>query len=199
MKSIDFCVIIDVDAVLSEEPCIRNLAKVINSLFAMCFSASILITILYWTFVVDYSTYLEPGNPDDVRKLIVDVNQHGVFMLMIIVDYAMSLCYMTFMSLIYVGLFVILYLSWSLIHYAAGLTDPFGNEYIYYLLNWRYPQTAIPISIAGLLGTIGLHCLFSWIKYMIIASYVSESHRKRGYSEVQMHSETTTPVTAVES
>lgn len=181
-------ILIDIDAVFSENPVVRNLAKSNKALFALCCSPSFGITLLNWTVVVDYTSF-DFGDPDDVERLILDIHLHGVLLAFALIDYSLSLLYMEFTSIIHVACLLMLYLIWSLIHYAAGLTDPFGNEYIYYLLNWKYPQTAIPLSIFSLLGTIGIHCLLSWIKYrFVLHSYVSTSHLKCMSVQERVHS-----------
>ena len=173
----------------SKQPQIRNLSKVSNALFVLCLTPSVAVTLLNWTAVVDYSSYIEPGNPDDIQKLFIDLHLHGVLLMLCLVDYALSMFYLTFSSIAYILCIIMVYLIWSVIHYAAGWKDPFGNRYIYPLLNWEYPQSAIPVSFVATLAVCGLHCLFSWIKYKyILRPYVTTAHLKRISVQERVHS-----------
>jgi len=177
----------NIDDALSKQPRLQRLGKVSNALFAMSLTMSLGVTLLNWV-IIDYSDYIEPGNSDDIAKVIVDVNLHGVLLCFMLIDYYLSMLYLPFTSTMYIVAATVLYLIWSLIYYVAGGRDPFGNDYIYPLLNWKYPQTAVPIAVCFPLLLAGMHWVFCWMKYKALQRYVTIAHLKRISVQERVHS-----------
>ena len=154
--------------IIFEHSSFKYLSSMSLILFAMSFPPSIVITFANWTLITNYSTYIEPGNTDDIEKCLNDVHMHGILLILLLIEYMYNLSYFKYSHVLYSFLFGITFMIWSIIHYFAKLSSPWHKHYIYPILNWKYPQTAIPVALFMVIANVLLHILFSWIKYKYI-------------------------------
>mmetsp|Transcript_44674 Transcript_44674/g.96040 ORF Transcript_44674/g.96040 Transcript_44674/m.96040 type:complete len:257 (-) Transcript_44674:57-827(-) len=103
---------------------------------------SSLVTIIYWAFLYDYSE--SPSS--------VNVMMHGGGMIIMLVDVAMNHQPMKIIDVWAPIAFAVVYLTFSLIYYAAGGTNWQGEPYIYVILDWRDPASAL--QLCGIVITI---------------------------------------------
>ncbi|XP_072941964.1 protein rolling stone-like isoform X2 [Epargyreus clarus] len=113
---------------------------------------ALFITIFYWSLL----TGLEQ---DFAINLTLDIFIHAVnsvlmLALLLIARHPMFLLHFYFS----IGIGVI-YLIFTLIYYAAGGTDPFGEHTIYPMIDWEYPGQTIGIVLLSALGIVILHGL----------------------------------------
>eukprot|EP01083_Nonionella_stella_P029234 80550_1 len=124
------------------------------------------ITVSNWALATDYSNYIEDN--DDIEKLINDIHLHGVLSVLVGIDYGVSALYLQYNSIMKPFIFTLVFVLWSLLHYLLKWTDPFQHRYIYYMLNWKYPHTAIPMVVILIGSVMAVHQLSAWIKYKYI-------------------------------
>ena len=158
---------INIDILFETDYSFYYFSKICDVLFPMCFSPSIVITFANWTLITQYNGYIEKGENyiDDIEKCLNDIHMHGILLILLFIDYYISLSYLKYNSILYSVVFGLIFIIWSLVHFAANLLNPWNQHFIYYYLNWKYPQTAIPVTFAILIMNILFHSLFSWIKY----------------------------------
>jgi len=153
----------------------RRLGRACDILSSTIVAPSILITLANWTVITNYSTYIE-GNDDDAAKVTNDIHMHGILTIFVVIDYALSLSYLPYGGIMYSTALGLLFIIWSLIHYAADFSSPWHKRYIYPMLNWKYPSSAITISFGLLIGDVVFHYLLSYIKYKcLLAKWVNSS------------------------
>nr|XP_054767521.1 protein rolling stone-like [Lytechinus pictus] len=94
-----------------------------------------LVSIIYWALLHDYS-----NDDDDSRDPLgdgINVNVHGMNSVLILLDLFVSAYPLRIVHIIYCIIYSLTYALFSLIFWAAGGVDPYGNRYIYPILNWE--------------------------------------------------------------
>uniref|UniRef100_A0A1L8D935 Putative conserved plasma membrane protein n=2 Tax=Nyssomyia neivai TaxID=330878 RepID=A0A1L8D935_9DIPT len=122
---------------------------------------SIIITIIYWSILFDAEIHVA----DAVNVLTHATNSVFMFIDILIVAYPVRI-YHACHSLI----FGLIYVIFSVIYFAAGGTTKAGTTYIYNVLNWNNPGSAM-VTVVGvcvlgiLINTIlyFIHLLRTWI------------------------------------
>lgn len=103
-------------------------------LFNINIAIAPLVSIVYWALLHDYS------NGDGSRDPLgdgVNVNVHGMNSVLIVIDLFVSAHPIRITHIVYVIMYSLVYTVFSLIFWAAGGVDPYGNRYIYPILNWE--------------------------------------------------------------
>jgi len=161
--------IISMDTVFTVKPHISHLATLCSALNAFALAPSLCITVANWAFLTNYATYFEDG-AEDIEKLVSDIHMHGVLLILMLIDFSHSMSSVTYNSAKYPFAMSVLYALWSLFHYLADVGNFTGDRYIYALLNWAYPATAMLFCALLVAGFASVHLLFAWIKYRFLLS-----------------------------
>lgn len=77
---------------------------------------------------------------------------------------------------------VVLYVVFSVAYYFAGGTDYMGRKYIYKVLDWAKPQTALMIAAGGLCLTLFVHCTFCvllWLRNLLVDKCAANRARNK--------------------
>eukprot|EP01083_Nonionella_stella_P002356 6796_1 len=156
----------NINVLYAKDSTLRFLCALCSTLFSICFAVTMVITISNWAIATDYSNYIEDN--DDIEKLVNDIHLHGVLSVLIGIDYSVSALYLPYNSIVHPFIFTLVFVLWSLLHYTLKFTDPFQHRYIYYMLNWKYPHTAIPMTVILIGCVMAVHQLCAWIKYKYI-------------------------------
>ena len=103
-----------------------------NTLYTLCVTTSLVVSVLYWTL-------LSP------RSDIVNVSTHAVNSVMILIDLGLSNTSISILHIIYTWAYAIVYVVFSLIFTLSGGTNPnSGDNFIYSILDWSdKPGTAV--------------------------------------------------------
>mmetsp|Transcript_36022 Transcript_36022/g.84308 ORF Transcript_36022/g.84308 Transcript_36022/m.84308 type:complete len:385 (-) Transcript_36022:421-1575(-) len=104
--------------------------KVCWQTHSMILQATVIVTLLYWILLA--------GPP----HMAISIAQHGVNTLLQLVDFIVVGTLVPFVHSIWVLLFAICFILFSVIHWGAGATDWAGNNYIYGVLDWNDPEAA---------------------------------------------------------
>lgn len=121
------------------------------------------ITVAYWSAVYT------PGKRVDGA----DVDAHAINSVMIIVDTLMCSIPVRLLHVVYPMLLMITYALFSVIYWKSGGTNPFGQPYIYAVLDYQNHPTVAAITIVSIffialpLSQSFLYCLFRfrcWLK-----------------------------------
>ena len=128
-------------------PC---LAKVVWLLQAVCLPSTFFVFVLYWGLVFDGDLHL------------ISCFTHGANFAVMLLD---SLC-SGFPVLLAHGLYFLLYaalfLGWSAVHYALGLSNEKGQPYIYSTLDWSYPGFVAKLAFIILAVAAPLVSVVCW-------------------------------------
>eukprot|EP00057_Strongylocentrotus_purpuratus_P000938 XP_001187320.2 PREDICTED: protein rolling stone [Strongylocentrotus purpuratus] len=103
-------------------------------LFNINIAIAPLVSIVYWALLHDYSN--DDGSRDPLGDG-VNVNVHGMNSVLIVIDLFVSAHPIRITHIVYVIMYSLVYTVFSLIFWAAGGVDPYGNRYIYPILNWE--------------------------------------------------------------
>lgn len=63
-----------------------------------------------------------------------------------------------------------IYLTFSVIYYASGGVDYYGNNYIYHVLKWEKPGSATSVALGIVVLAIFLHiiaCIIQKLRYRL--------------------------------
>ncbi|KAJ1447470.1 hypothetical protein M885DRAFT_542630 [Pelagophyceae sp. CCMP2097] len=124
--------------------------KVAWVLQAIALPGSFLIMCLYWLLVFDGKLHA------------VSVFTHGVNFLIMAFDQAFSNQPMFLVhGLIFVA-YAVLYIYWTLVHFATRLKDCNNNRYIYASLNWHKPDAATRVVLGLFLVAIPVVIVAFW-------------------------------------
>nr|CAI5835773.1 unnamed protein product [Callosobruchus analis] len=119
-----------------------------------------LITTLFWCAV-----YTPRESPFDANTYFVHINNSCVmFIDIILVAHPTNLAHV-----IYPVLFGIIYMLFSFLYYLAGGLTREGEPYIYAILDWRKPFTALLICVGA----------FAYLVAMFVMVYLLSKSRKK--------------------
>mmetsp|Transcript_38526 Transcript_38526/g.63144 ORF Transcript_38526/g.63144 Transcript_38526/m.63144 type:complete len:383 (-) Transcript_38526:52-1200(-) len=134
-------------------------------LFAASFAPSLSTALSNWLLNTNSETYVQKDDPDDIEKCLNSIHLHGVIFLLLFVDYFVSLSYLSYTSCVWPAALSVVYTIWTVIHYAAKISNPWHTRYIYIGLNWKYPLTASLMCVGMIASNLVIHVILAWIKY----------------------------------
>ncbi|XP_034834767.1 protein rolling stone-like [Maniola hyperantus] len=124
--------------------------KVYWASYNIAIPLAIFITIFYWIFLANASE-------DFAVNFVLDMFIHAVnsiLMLILLFSARQPSNALHFYFLIVLS---IIYIIFTVIYYAAGGTDPFGNPFIYPVLNWSDPGAAVLMIIISIVLVTIIH------------------------------------------
>lgn len=98
------------------------------------YPAALAVTILYWVLLFDGSTSF------------FDVNKHAVNFLLVVVDCFFSTFPVRVLHMWVSMTYAFIYLFWTVINYWANVGDEDGDRYVYSVLDWSDPSSALALS-----------------------------------------------------
>ncbi|KAG7310475.1 hypothetical protein JYU34_003258 [Plutella xylostella] len=132
-------------------------------LYNITIPVAFLITIFYWCILKPAS---KNTHVNYAPNPVLDVMLHGVNSVAMLVELALSRHPSRLLDVVQPWVFASVYMFFTLIYFFAGGLDPWGNAFIYPVVDWSKPeQTAVVITLTGLfltlmhLATIGLASL----------------------------------------
>ncbi|XP_045506486.1 protein rolling stone-like [Colias croceus] len=123
---------------------------------------SFFITIFYWTLLSGFVSE-DGGELEFAINKVLDIFIHAinsVVMFLLLVTARQPVYLLHFYHVV---LFALVYLFFSVIYYAAGGTDMFGNPFVYPMLDWSNPGIAVLTGVFSAVLIIILHFLVSFI------------------------------------
>ena len=133
---------------------------------------SFLIFVLFWGLVYDGS------NATAITPFV-----HGVNFAIMVADQALSNQPMYLLHAAFFMVFVVAYLAWTVVHYAAGLKDCHNHRYIYAALDWSNPSSAGRIAGAVVVVVAPLVNVAFWSLFFRRAKGPSQKLRGRAAEE----------------
>jgi len=116
------------------------------------YNAAVFITLLYWTMLY------ESGSPSYINLYV-----HGLQGLFVLVDTLMSNRQWHIEKIWTCLPFGLAYVTFNLIYWAAGGTDPFGNHFVYDVIDWgNHPGDAVVTLTIGVVVCPVIHT-FIWM------------------------------------
>jgi len=128
-----------------ERPGMRVLDKLSWILANASSSIALMITIFFWIFLFD-------GENTFDNTFLHLLNSVSVLVDLIIIARPTRLAHM-----IHPILFGLFYLIFSVSYWAAGGTDPSGNDWIYPMVDWDNPGLATGVAFGCIAGVMGIH------------------------------------------
>lgn len=74
--------------------------------------------------------------------------------------------------------FVLSYVVFSIVYWAAGGLSPFGQPYIYAILDWEKPYRTVPLVVFGLMIGMPLIHVFVWMLHHFRDNCLSKMRMK---------------------
>ena len=132
-------------------------------------------TSLTMSFMVTAGYYTAAGTDfDDFDVFALHI--HGINFLIMCTDFLLSQIPIHFLHFYFPTIFVVVYLIFTGIYYAAGGTGAQGKPYIYPLLDYKNGLgKAILLAIVLVIVTAIVHCIFSAVA--ILRDYVGTRYR----------------------
>jgi len=121
--------------------------------------ATLLVAILYWTLVFDYST----------SPRILSILTHGTGFICMLIDGYIQPLPVLLLQVTYCMLYAFLYCLWSIVHYVTGIGNEDGERYIYKSLDWGHPTTSTTLAFIIVLVLIPVLYHIFW--YLYLKSY----------------------------
>jgi len=135
----------------------------------MSYSLAVFITILYWSLLYD-------GGP---HPSYINLYVHGLQGLFVVVDLLVSNKKWYIEKMWTAFPVPAVYVIFNVIYWAAGGTDPFGNPYVYSVLDWgNDPEEAVIVLALGIAILPFLHTALWLITFMRNRTH-SMIYRKR--------------------
>lgn len=153
---------------------IRKIAKLCLILFSLILSAELCIVLIYWTTVF-------PASKEwDAAELANDIHMHGIYLIMIMIEYLGSTIVIRYGSFVWQLCFGVVFGLWTLIYWLAGGEDFKDNKYIYPLMNWgEYPQTAIGLWLFAIIFLPLIHLGLVRMKTKMLNNWIQKYKLKR--------------------
>jgi len=119
------------------------------------YNAAVFITLLYWTMLY------ESGSPSYINLYV-----HGLQGLFVFIDTLMSNRQWHLEKIWTCLPFGLAYVTFNLIYWGAGGTDPWGNPYVYDVIDWgNHPGEAVVTLTIGVVVCPLIH-IFIWVVSM---------------------------------
>ncbi|XP_045493748.1 protein rolling stone-like [Colias croceus] len=135
---------------ISTEYCLPWYVKTYWVLYNISVPLAFLITVFYWSLLYD-SNFLEEMN----RGL--DIAIHGINSLVMFLLLISSTHSTRLVHLAHPLVLAAIYVIFGVIYYVAGGTDPYGNPYVYPVVDWTKPGTACLVIFITLILLFSLH------------------------------------------
>ena len=152
-------------------PDIYRLYSITTIILKIVLPTLCVLIIHFYAFVFDYNINLK--DDAQVIMLINDVQTHGINLLLLLIDFAISLKKLYYKDMIYGGLFCIIFGIWTFVFSFSNLETENNQTFVYELFNWKdEPYKGIASLISLMIVTIVAHIILVFTKnYMFIHWY----------------------------
>jgi hypothetical protein len=116
------------------------------------------------------------------KLTVLDFLVHGVNSIAMLVELFVVLHPMYFLHVFYSLSVGLIYLIFTVIYYAAGGTDKYGNNYIYKILNWENPGATMIIVVGVIVLAVLLHCTACIIQIVRVRIHKFASKNQQIYT-----------------
>ncbi|XP_072163767.1 protein rolling stone-like [Diadema setosum] len=116
-------------------------------LFNITATPSLIVTVVYWLALYPFM--------DEKLPVFLDVSFHLLPAIVCLVEVFVTLIVVRFVHVVYPLSYLLVYLIFAVIYWAAGGTDPLGNPFIYPIIDFgNYPGIAAATSVGVCLATL---------------------------------------------
>ncbi|KAI5744808.1 hypothetical protein M8J76_005384 [Diaphorina citri] len=144
------------DAAEDESILVKNLTKVYWATQTIAIVSSIAVSVVFWVGV--YNPEINPLN-------IFTFTSHGVIAAYLVVDALIVAHPFRLSDFLWVFLFCVAYIGFSVVYFLMGGTDRFNRNFIYTILDWQDPWAAVLTCTFVVLFYLFIHLVVWCLTY----------------------------------
>eukprot|EP01084_Bolivina_argentea_P211940 360384_1 len=142
---------------------LKTLIYIVEPCLVIALTGLSVVMLMYWGTIFKPHK-LEPWWPRGFQAIAM----HALVPIVATFDYYFSYKRTLYGDVMVAEWFGITFVIWSIIHYLLGMTDEYGNHYLYAQMNWDDPGTAIIFSFVSLAVIIPIHMFYTFTKKCLL-------------------------------
>eukprot|EP01084_Bolivina_argentea_P211939 360383_1 len=142
---------------------LKTLIFIVEPCLVIGLTGLTVVMLMYWIAIFK-PEYMDPFWPRGFQAIAM----HALDAVVVVFDYYFSYKQMLYVDVMIAEWFGITFVIWSIIHYLLGMTDEYGNHYLYAQMNWDDPGTAIIFSFVSLAVIIPIHMFYTFTKKCLL-------------------------------